>query len=88
MVFSSNIFLFAFLPLFLVCYYLTPWRAKSGLILAFSYLFYAWWRPDFLGLLIGVTLVSYGFALAIDASLDETRRRHLLTAGVTLNLLA
>lgn len=88
MVFSSNIFLFAFLPLFLVCYYLTPWRAKSALILAFSYAFYAWWRPDFLGLLVGITIISYGFALAIGVSTDETRRYRLLTAGVVLNLLA
>lgn len=88
MVFSSNIFLFAFLPLFLLCYYLTPWRAKSGLILVFSYLFYAWWRPDFLGLLVGVTLVSYGFALAMGNTHDETWRHRLLTTGVTLNLLA
>jgi alginate O-acetyltransferase complex protein AlgI len=88
MVFSSNIFLFAFLPIFLVSYYLTPWRARSLLILVFSYFFYGWWRPDFLGLLVGVTLVSYGFALAIDASHTETQRFRLLTAGVTLNLLA
>jgi alginate O-acetyltransferase complex protein AlgI len=88
MVFSSNIFLFAFLPLFLLCYYLMPMRARSALILAFSYAFYAWWRPDFLALLVGVTLVSYGFALAIEAALDERRRKRLITAGVTLNLLA
>ncbi len=88
MVFSSNIFLFAFLPMFLIFYYLTPWRGKSLLILLFSYFFYAWWRPDFLGLLVGVTLVSYGFALAIGASSDETRRLRLLTIGVTLNLMA
>ena len=88
MVFSSNIFLFAFLPFFLACYYLTPWRAKSALILVFSYAFYAWWRPDFLGLLVGVTVVSYGFALAIGNASDESRRHHLLTAGVTVNLLA
>ena len=88
MVFSSNIFLFAFLPFFLACYYLTPWRAKSALILIFSYAFYAWWRPDFLGLLVGVTVISYGFALAIGATTDETRRHYFLTAGVTVNLLA
>lgn len=88
MVFSSNIFLFAFLPFFLACYYLTPWRAKSALILVFSYAFYAWWRPDFLGLLVGVTVTSYGFALAIEATAVEARRHYLLTAGVTLNLLA
>ncbi len=88
MVFSSNIFLFAFLPLFLLCYYLVPTRARSALILAFSYAFYAWWRPEFLGLLVGVTVVSHWFALAIEATADERRRYHLLTAGVISNLLA
>lgn len=88
MVFSSNLFLFAFLPIFLICYYLTPARGKSLLILGFSYGFYAWWRPDFLGLLVGVTGVSYGVALAIGASSDDAGRRRLLTLGVTLNLLA
>jgi alginate O-acetyltransferase complex protein AlgI len=88
MVFSSNIFLFAFLPLFLVCYYLTAWRAKSALILVFSYIFYGWWRPDFLGLLLGVTAISYAFALAIDSSKDEGKRYRLLTIAVSANLLA
>ena len=88
MVFSSNIFFFAFLPLFLVCYYLMPFRGRSALILFLSYAFYSWWRPDFLGLLVGVTLVSYGFALAIQAAQEESKRYRLLTVGVTLNLLA
>jgi alginate O-acetyltransferase complex protein AlgI len=88
MIFSSNLFLFGFLPLFLACYYLTPMRARSALILLFSYVFYAWWRPDFLGLLAGVSVVSYGFALAIEAAPDEQRRYRLLAVGVTLNLLA
>jgi alginate O-acetyltransferase complex protein AlgI len=87
MVFSSNLFLFAFLPLFLVCYYLTPLRFKSALILFFSYGFYAWWRPDFLLLLVAVSAGSYAFALAIDANQDESKRYRLLFVAVTLNLL-
>ncbi len=87
MVFSSNLFLFAFLPLFLAAYYLTPWRFKSALILVFSYAFYSWWRPDFLFLLIGVSVGTYAFALAIDASQDERKRYRLLFIGVALNLL-
>lgn len=88
MVFSSNLFLFAYLPLFLASYYLTPWRAKSALILLFSYAFYGWWRPDFLGLLFGVTAVSYLFALAIDMSTDDKKRYQLLTVAVSANLIA
>ena len=59
MVFCSNIFLFLFLPAFLVIYYLTPFRWKSALILAASYAFYAWWRLDFLLLFFAVTLWNY-----------------------------
>ena len=88
MVFSSYIFLFAFFPLFLVSYYLIPERGRSALILVFSYAFYAWWRLDFLALLAGVTVVSYGFALAIEASTEDSQRKHLLIAGVGLNLAA
>jgi alginate O-acetyltransferase complex protein AlgI len=88
MVFSSNLFLFAYLPLFLASYYLAPWRAKSALILLFSYAFYGWWRPDFLGLLFGVTAISYVFALAIDMSTDNRKRYQLLTVAVSANLIA
>jgi alginate O-acetyltransferase complex protein AlgI len=86
-VFSSNFFLFGFLPLFLASYYLTPLRFRSALILVFSYTFYAWWRPDFLLLLVGVSSGSYGFALAIDGTTKESQRYRLLFVAVSLNLL-
>ncbi|MEZ7985234.1 MAG: hypothetical protein QMB64_05375, partial [Pseudomonadales bacterium] len=37
MVFSSNIFLFVFLPVFLTFYYLTPEQKRSWVILIGSY---------------------------------------------------
>lgn len=88
MVFSSQLFLFAFLPLFLLGYYLSPVRAKSLFILCASYAFYAWWRVEFLALLIGITVMSYACALAISASSDALKRYRILTLGVTLNLAA
>lgn len=88
MIFSSNLFLFGFLPVFLACYYLTPLRFRSALILLFSYAFYGWWRLDFLALLIAASVISYAFALAIDASRNELVRYRLLFAAVSLNLLA
>jgi alginate O-acetyltransferase complex protein AlgI len=87
MVFSSNLFLFAFLPLFLVCYYAAPIKFRSALILIFSYAFYAWWRPEFLWLLMGVSAGTYAFALAIDACSDEKKRFRLLFIAVALNLV-
>lgn len=84
MVFSSETFLFLFLPAFLVAYYLTPWRAKSYTILAGSYLFYAWWRVDFLGLLFLTTAFSYvvGQQIARWKDRDVTRARVWLWIGV------
>lgn len=59
MIFASNIFLFAFLPLFLSLCYLTPLQYRSLPILIGSYLFYAWWRVDFTFLFAGVTIWNY-----------------------------
>ena len=50
MVFSSNVFLFLFLPIFLGLYYLSGQRYRNLLLLVASYVFYAWWRVDFLAL--------------------------------------
>ena len=45
MVFSSQIFLFYFLPLVLAAYYLLPFRARTALIAIASYVFYGWANP-------------------------------------------
>src|SRR5690606_6094365 len=73
MVFSSNVFLFLFLPLFLSLYYLSPARYRNLLILIGSYIFYAWWRVDFLLLFIAVTLWNYVIGLRIAG--HETRSK-------------
>ena len=59
MVFSSNIFLFAFLPAFLAIYYLIPLKWRSVPILVGSFAFYAWWRIDFTFLFAGVIAWNY-----------------------------
>lgn len=63
MVFSAPFFLYLFLPVFLAVYYLVPQRLKVPWILAGSWFFYAFWRPDFLVLII---VVSAGNWLAGD----------------------
>ncbi len=88
MVFSSGIFLFVFLPVFLGLYYLIPFKFRSSLILLGSYLFYAWWRVDFLILLAAITVVAYWFALQIEKTQDARVKFRLLSFAVSLNLLA
>lgn len=88
MVFSSETFLFLFLPVFLGAYYLTPFRWKSLTILLFSWGFYGWWRIDFLGLLIGTTLFTYLVGIRIGrAPQGSPQARLWLAIGVTGCLL-
>ncbi|MFW5688808.1 MAG: MBOAT family O-acyltransferase [Spirochaetota bacterium] len=88
MVFSTSIFVFAFLPLFLGIYFLIPERYRSIWILAGSWVFYAWWRIDFLLLLVATTVWSYLFGRAIARVKDDHpgRARLIVTLAVVLNL--
>ncbi|HEY6918929.1 MAG TPA: MBOAT family protein [Tabrizicola sp.] len=82
MVFSSETFLFLFLPLFLALYYLTPFRFRSALILAGSYLFYGWWRFDFLALLFLTTLWTYAMGHLVFVNLGTRRAKVWCGIGV------
>ena len=59
MVFSSIPFLFFFLPLFLILYYLVPFKYKNYILLIFSLIFYAWGEPIYIVLMIISTLVDF-----------------------------
>lgn len=88
MVFSSGIFLYLFLPVFLGCYYLTPWRFKSYAILLGSYVFYAWWRVDYLALVILISLWSYAASLLIQHARSGKMAKTGLILGVGGDLLS
>ena len=83
MVFSSETFLFLFLPLFLAVYYLTPMRFRSVTILIGSYAFYGWWRIDFLGLLFLTTLWTYIFGRRIGAAQTQQAAKFYLIIGLS-----
>lgn len=86
MVFSSPAFLFLFLPLFLAGYYATPRAWKSLFILVGSSLFYAWWRVDFLFLMLGVAAWAYFVSVKVWNAPDPKTARRWIAAGITINL--
>ncbi|MFA5938532.1 MAG: MBOAT family protein [Sinimarinibacterium sp.] len=87
MVFSSNVFLFLFLPLFLALYYASPQRWRNAVVVAASYLFYAWWRADFLLLFAAVTVWNYQIGRRIAAYGPGTAAaRRWLIVGVVADL--
>lgn len=89
MLFNSYIFIFAFLPLVLLGYY---WLNHSGhlragkvWLLAGSWLFYGWWNPIYLPLLLGSILINYKLALKIQS---YGRSREIIPPKKRLMLLA
>jgi alginate O-acetyltransferase complex protein AlgI len=65
MVFSSQIFLFYFLPAVLLLYYLTPFRARTALIAVSSYVFYGWANPIWAVIMFFGSSVDYVCGLAL-----------------------
>ena len=67
MVFSSLVFLFCFLPLFLVCYFIPKKRKiRNIVLLVFSLLFYGYGEPIYLSLMILSIVVNYFIAIIMD----------------------
>ncbi len=88
MIFTSNIFLFLFLPVYLLFYYASKASWRSYIIVIGSYSFYAWWRPDFLLLFVGITYWNYLFGLKIYKLRDVNKKAAFrwLVVGVVGNL--
>lgn len=87
MVFSTPIFLFGFLPLFLAAYYIVPARMRSWLILTASCGFYAWWRADVLLVVLAVTGVSYAAGWGAVNLATAVARRWAVRLGIAFDLL-
>ncbi len=69
MVFSSLIFLFLFLPTFLLCYFIPKKRkTKNIVLLIFSLLFYGYGEPIYVLLMILSIIVNYFIVLLMDKS--------------------
>ncbi|NLF25179.1 MAG: MBOAT family protein [Deltaproteobacteria bacterium] len=87
MVFSSFLFLFLFLPVFMGCYYLAPVRWRNLVALLGSYLFYAWGAPRIVGLFIVSCLIDYLLGVAIARLVaSPSRKKFLLLCSLTMNL--
>ena len=90
MVFSSLLFLYAFLPLSLISYFLCrSLRGKNLSLLVFSLIFYAWGEPKYVLLLMGMALVDWFCALRIAQAPGKTQGKLwlILAAAVDLGLI-
>ncbi|MEH6738648.1 MAG: MBOAT family protein [Sulfitobacter sp.] len=86
MIFSSSIFVFGFLPLFLAAYYAVPKSARSVMILIGSYAFYGWWRLDYLAVVFGMSAISYLAAHVAYTTNTAAIKTWAVRLGVTFDL--
>ncbi|MBD7920207.1 MBOAT family protein [Cellulomonas sp. Sa3CUA2] len=92
MVFSSYLFVFGFLPAFLVTYYLLRPRFRNAFILLASLTFYYIGDKNGIVALIAAIVLNYavgalmGGAEPEDPDRTRRRRRGLLVVGIVLNL--
>jgi alginate O-acetyltransferase complex protein AlgI len=100
MVFTTYLFVFYFLPLTLVCYYALDalgrqagfsnertCLALNALLVLASYVFYGWWNPWFIFLMLGITALNYGCGRILG--LPRVRRRisfWVVTFAITASL--
>ena len=94
MVFSSTVFLLAFLPLTLAAYFVIPQKYTAGrniVLLTASLIFYAWGEPKYILLMLCSILCSWLLALEIQRRQMKNHQhgaRAVLMVSVLLHLAA
>ena len=88
MLFSSNEFLFAFLPIVLLLYYLAPRKLHNSVLLLLSLVFYGWGEPVYLLLMLVTILLNFlfGWWIARQKSMGKSGKLPLV-CGVAANLV-
>lgn len=87
MVFSSLLFVYAFLPVCLIFYALTKGiNGKNIVLLIFSLLFYAWGEPVYVLLLIFMTFCDWAAALLIEKTDSKAKQKAVLIIAAIINL--
>jgi len=87
MVFSSTIFIFAFLPIVLLSYYILGKKVRNYVLLLASLFFYAWGGVEYLKILIVSITINYIFGILIDKLRDDIiLKKVFLGIGIFLNL--
>ena len=77
-----------FLPLVFFSYWYLcghSWRIQNCLLLAASLVFYGWWDPRFLTLILASSLIDFGVGNAIFRTKSVFLRRAFLSVSIVLN---
>lgn len=84
MVFSSLLFLFTFLPIFLIIYWSVPKILRNLIIVLGSLMFYAWGEPIYVGIMLFSIVLDYCCGRLIDTFRDHA---YLPKVGLILSII-
>ena len=88
MVFSSNIFMFIFLPLLLILYYsVKRLTFRNYILLTASILFYAWGEPVFVFIMLMSIFINWLLSIMMSNSSHKSHKRLWLILAVTLDVI-
>lgn len=87
MLFNSPEFIFLFLPITLTIFFSSGHnRAAKTVVIAASLIFYSWWNPANLPILLSSILLNYGIGVALAQTEGKSRKVGLII-GITANIL-
>lgn len=90
MLFNSYEFILLFLPLTLTIYYIIRFYSTSNasmlLLILASFFYYAYWKANYLPILIISIILNYSLGMLITNI--KTHKKSILILGITLNLLS
>ena len=86
MVFSSSIFLFAFLPILFSAYLIIDRKFKNVLLLLASIFFYSWGAPLFIFVILGTTTLDFFLVRKMYFTTKESKRKLFLILSLFLNV--
>lgn len=86
MVFSSLLFLFRFLPVFMICYFLVPRKMKNLVLFLGSLVFYAWGEPVYIFLMLFSTISDFIWGRLIEDYRGKGSSRIFLLCSIVINL--
>lgn len=88
MVFSSLIFIFAYLVITLAVYYVTPLKWRNLVLFVVSLAFYGWGEPTYIILMLISIVSAYAFGFGIEKyrESDKKTAKILLTVSLLFNL--
>lgn len=78
-----------FLPVVFVLYWFVTrknLKLQNILLVVVSYFFYGWWDWRFLSIIVFSSLVDFAVGLALDAEIQQKRRKFLLWTSICVNM--